>query len=209
MKAHVNHPLPTILYHWVNLIAMVILVVTGFYINKPFFEGWMAEARYLHFVAMFAIIANMVLRIYYAFFGKEADAKKFKLGLKDWQPFVSTLKYYMHLSDTKEGVKGYNPLQRISYLSVPVLIILQAVTGFALYYPEALSGLVNFLGGLHLVRIQHYILMWVFIAFTIFHVYMVLAEAPEEAGVMLFNTKPAKDKVDGGTYEENPDLRYR
>jgi thiosulfate reductase cytochrome b subunit len=54
----------------------------------------------------------------------------------------------------------------------------QAALGFALYWPVRLHVLVDLFGGLMGLRQVHYILAWVFIAFTAAHLYLVLTQPP-------------------------------
>ena len=42
------HPIQFVLTHWINLLAMFFLVITGFYIHYPIFGGWMGVARGTH-----------------------------------------------------------------------------------------------------------------------------------------------------------------
>jgi len=40
--------IPRRLYHWVNLLSMVILGITGWYIHQPFTSDMMGIMRYIH-----------------------------------------------------------------------------------------------------------------------------------------------------------------
>ncbi|MDA8234221.1 MAG: Ni/Fe-hydrogenase, b-type cytochrome subunit [Clostridia bacterium] len=185
MAKPLDHPLPQRLYHWVNLISMAVLIITGFYINKPYTDGLMNGMRYLHFLAMFIIIANLTVRIYYAFVGKYKDAGDFAMRSKDWQNLLPTVKYYLFLGPHPDNGK-YNPMQKLMYLFYLPLLLLQGFTGLIMYRPELFDSLIKAMGGLASVRGYHYVLMWVFIAYIIVHVYMVLTEAWDEVKLMLF-----------------------
>jgi len=185
MAKPLDHPLPQRIFHWINLIAMAVLIFTGFYINKPFTDGIMNGVRYLHFIAMFVILANLAVRIYYAFFGKYNDAGDFAVGSKDWHDLKATVKYYLFLgSHVKNG--KYNPMQKLTYLFYVPLLLLQGFTGMLMYRPEAFDTWLKAMGGIASVRGYHYLFMWIFIAFTIVHVYMVLSEAWDEVKLMIF-----------------------
>jgi len=190
MSSHAHyreaHPLVFVITHYINLICMIMLAFSGFYIHFPFFDGFMGVARGMHFVAMFVILINLVFRIIAAFFVKTAvdlGSREVDKDYKNWLPqqknrhqFLETVKYYIFLR--KEGVISakYGSLQKIAYLATIPLTFIQAYTGFAIWGPSMNLGF--FAGGLDLVggpmnmRIIHYFLMWVFIVFTMIHAYL-------------------------------------
>jgi Ni/Fe-hydrogenase 1 B-type cytochrome subunit len=180
------HPLVFVITHWINLICMIMLAFSGFYIHYPFFDGFMGVARGMHFVAMFVIIINLTFRVIAAFFVKTATdlgSREVDTDIKNWLPqeknrhqLWQTVKYYLFLR--KEGVISakYGSLQKIAYLATVPLTYLMAYTGFALYGPTAdwafFSGGTALVGGPMNMRIIHYFMMWVFIVFTMVHAYL-------------------------------------
>ena len=180
------HPLVFVITHWINLICMIMLAFSGFYIHYPFFDGFMGVARGMHFVAMFVILINLTFRVIAAFFVKSATdlgSREVDTDIKNWLPqeknkhqFFETVKYYLFLR--KEGVISakYGSLQKISYLATVPLTYLMAYTGFALYGPTADWGFfmwgTELVGGPMNMRIIHYFMMWVFILFTMVHAYL-------------------------------------
>lgn len=190
MSSHAHyreaHPLVFVMTHWINLISMVMLAFSGFYIHFPFFGGFMGVARGMHFVAMYVILINLIFRIIAAFFVKTAvdlGSRQVDTDIKNWLPqeknkhqFFETVKYYLFLR--KEGVISakYGSLQKIAYLATIPLTFIQAYTGFAIYGPTQdwglLSGGTALVGGPMNMRIIHYFIMWVFIVFTMIHAYL-------------------------------------
>jgi Ni/Fe-hydrogenase 1 B-type cytochrome subunit len=180
------HPLVFVMTHWINLICMVMLAFSGFYIHYPFFDGFMGVARGMHFVAMYVIVINLTFRIIAAFFVKTAvdlGSREVDTDIKNWLPqaknrhqFFETVKYYLFLR--KEGVISakYGSLQKIAYLATIPLTYLQAYTGFCIYGPTMdwgfFSGGLELVGGPMNMRIIHYFIMWVFIVFTMIHAYL-------------------------------------
>ena len=180
------HPLVFVITHYINLICMIMLAFSGFYIHYPFFNEFMGVARGMHFVAMYVIIINLTFRIIAAFFVKTAvqlGTREVDTDIKNWLPqaenkhqFMETVKYYLFFR--KEGVISakYGSLQKIAYLATIPLTYLQAYTGFAIYGPTMDSAF--FGGGLAMVggpmnmRIIHYFGMWIFIVFTMIHAYL-------------------------------------
>jgi Ni/Fe-hydrogenase 1 B-type cytochrome subunit len=180
------HPLVFVITHYINLICMIMLAFSGFYIHFPFFDGFMGAARGMHFVAMYLIVINLTFRIIAAFFVKTATqlgSRAVDTDIKNWLPqtenkhqFLETVKYYLFFR--KEGVISakYGSLQKIAYLATIPLTYLQAFTGFAIYGPTMnwglFSGAMAFVGGPMNMRIIHYFMMWVFIVFTMIHAYL-------------------------------------
>lgn len=190
MSSHAHyreaHPLVFVITHWINLISMVSLAFSGFYIHFPFFAGFMGVARGMHFFFMYVILINLVFRIIAAFFVKSANqlgSRQVDTDIKNWLPqaenkhqFFETVKYYLFMR--KEGVISgkYGSLQKIAYLATVPLTFIQAYTGFAIYAPVANWGLfgagTTLVGGPMNMRIIHYFGMWVFILFTMVHAYL-------------------------------------
>ncbi|MRS11594.1 MAG: cytochrome B [Actinobacteria bacterium] len=180
------HPLVFVMTHWVNLICMIMLAFSGFYIHFPFFPGFMGVARGMHFFAMYVIIINLTFRIVAAFTVKTATdlgSREVDTDIKNWLPqeknkhqFFETVKYYLFLR--KEGVISakYGSLQKMAYLATIPLTYLQAYTGFAIYGPTMKGGFfaagTTLVGGPMNMRIIHYFIMWVFIVFTMIHAYL-------------------------------------
>jgi len=172
--------------HWIRVAAMAILIFTGFFIHWPFIAGGpgssiMATMRFLHFAAGYAFLIGLVIRVYMAF-NSRFDA--------DWRDFSITgnvvnvpdiLMWYLFLKKDHKKYRKYNPLQAYAYLGVAVLVILSAVTGFAIYHgnifllisSQGAFGWVNqLLGGESYTRIAHILIMWCFIIFLVIHVYL-------------------------------------
>jgi len=178
------HPLVFVLTHYINLICMIMLAFSGFYIHYPFFNGFMGVARGMHFVAMYVIVINLTFRIIAAFFVKtspDLGSRQVDTDIKNWLPqeknkhqFFETIKYYLFFR--KEGVISakYGSLQKIAYLATIPLTYIQAFTGFAIYAPTQgfFGGALDMVGGPMNMRIIHYFIMWVFIVFTMIHAYL-------------------------------------
>lgn len=187
-----THHFPQRVAHAVNLLAMITLAGTGFYIHRPTTPGIMSPVRYLHYVSAFILLVNLAVRIYYAFFGRYRDYREFK---PNWGRLPQQIKYYLFLS--KEEVKTglYNPLQRLAYLGIVILLILQGITGFALGWPGGVMAfLVNSLG-IAEIRAIHYLFTWLFITFVIVHIYLVFTETPQALGEMFLGRKHQPSKA--------------
>lgn len=191
------HPLPFVITHWLNLLAMIFLTISGFYIHTPFIqgEGLMGWARGTHFFWMFVLVINLVARIVMAFFVKSAvqqNTREQDLDIKNFLPqkenrgqLIPWVKYYLFLKKEHPISGKYGVLQKIAYIATVPLILLAAYTGFALWAPTSdwaifragtvwVAGLFNAGGGADPMpmRIAHFWTMWVILIFTAIHAYL-------------------------------------
>lgn len=190
------HPLPDRVCHWIHLACMVVLAFTGFFIHFPFGGLGMDLMRDLHFVAMWLIIINLAIRLVLLFTLKTANVKGTREVAGDWVNFIpqpenrhqfwETIKYYLFLRKTHPISGKYNPLQKLAYVAMQLLLVLQAITGFAIYgkTDQLFGSLTTMVGGLMIMREAHYFIMWAFILITMIHVYLSAAEDVEALPLM-------------------------
>jgi Ni/Fe-hydrogenase 1 B-type cytochrome subunit len=183
------HPLIFVFTHGINLLCMIGLAFTGFYIHYPFFAGFMYLARTIHFVLMFVILINLFARIILAFWVKTANqlgTRDVDVDIKNWLPqkenrhqFMETVKYYTFFRNVRVISGKYGALQKIAYLATIPITLFMAYTGFAIYAPAESWAIwpffkmgVDFFGGAMNIRVAHYFGMWVVILFTMVHAYL-------------------------------------
>jgi len=177
--------------HWTAVLCIVILVVTGFYIGRPYFMtsgeasahflmGWV---RFLHFAAAGVLIATAIVRLYWLFAGNEFERWRalFPVRGRDWVNAWKQVKFYLMIQPEKAPhYLGHIPLQQFSYTGMYAVAVLQVVTGFAMYGQSRPGGLwytlfgwvVPLLGGIQIVHFVHHVLTWVFLIFIPIHIYL-------------------------------------
>ena len=194
------HPLPFVITHWINLVCMILLIITGFCIHFPFFPEFMGIARGVHIFCGFVLFINCVVRVIMAFFVKSSPTggtRKQVTDYKTWLPqkdnrhqAVQWVKYYLFLKkDHPLGAKLGVP-QKLSYLLIPILIIVMFYTGLCLWgatmnLPICEAG-INLVGGAMSMRIIHFFLMFVFIIFMFIHIYLANIEGIAPTVLMFF-----------------------
>ncbi|MDP4158982.1 MAG: cytochrome b/b6 domain-containing protein [Bacillota bacterium] len=189
-----DHPLFDRISHGINLINFFVLGVTGWFIHSPHPGIPMNLVRNLHFIFMYFLMINGIIRFYYSFFGKYKDYDSFILSGLDVKAIWPQIKYYLFLGKHPETGK-YNPLQKLAYIAMPIMALLQALTGLILYLPGKLSSLAITFGGIATVRGFHYFIMWIFIAIISIHVYLVFTEAREMVWLMFFGKTEHKKGI--------------
>jgi Ni/Fe-hydrogenase b-type cytochrome subunit len=190
--------------HWLAMASILVLIATGFYVGRPYFmTGGEASAhylmgtmRFLHFAAAGLLIATGIVRIYWLFAGNKYERLPalFPVKPKDWKNLVLQVKHYLMLRHAEAPhYLGHNPLQQLSYTGVYLIVILQVITGFALYglynpggfFYEAFAWVGPLLGGAQVVRFVHHIITWVFLIFIPIHVYLgIRADVTEREGAI-------------------------
>lgn len=192
-----EHPVETRAYHWLHLLAMISLGISGYYIHSPFFPDGMKWMKFVHFVAMYVVLLALVLRVSFAFLSRNRDYSSFGLGLKQWKMLPGVLAYYLFLrKELPEGVGAYNPMQRLTYIFFALLLIPQAITGFAMYPSTApyFTWFVSFVGGRPMVHSLHYLIFWVFLLVGLIHVYLSVFEDFAQFKYMLLSIEPKELK---------------
>jgi len=194
------HPLPFVITHWINLLSMLVLIFTGFYIHFPFFDSWMGIARGVHLLCGFIVFINMLLRVILAFVVKSAPyggSRELDTDIKSFMPqkdnrhqFGSWIKYYLFIKKDHPLGGKFGVLQKCTYILIPLLIIVMFFTGLSLWGATASVGpfgaLNTLVGGVMIMRIIHFYLMWVFILFIFLHVYLSTIEGFAPIKLMLF-----------------------
>jgi Ni/Fe-hydrogenase 1 B-type cytochrome subunit len=186
---------PARVMHYIHWICMVLLAVSGFYIHRPFTPGLMGTMRTIHFIAMYIVGFNLIARIYWAIFGTHGDIRRFLPEKENKGKLVPIVAYYLFLRREHPVTAKYNTLQKTTYNFWALLLVLQGITGFSLYWPHLslFAALNNWVGGLLVMKMIHYLIMWVFIITTAIHVYLSLAEEFAQFLDMFFAV-PAKKK---------------
>ena len=71
---------PVRIYHWLNALVLLALIVTGFYIANPLalqskteasFMYTMGWFRYIHFIAAYLFFFNLLFRLYWGYAGNK------------------------------------------------------------------------------------------------------------------------------------------
>jgi Ni/Fe-hydrogenase 1 B-type cytochrome subunit len=188
--------LPVRLFHWLNALCITVLAITGFIIADPpaimssaeaSESYWFGTVRVIHFITAYIFLVNALLRIYWAFKGNYYSNWRAFLPLskKARQNILHVIKIDVLLQNEEEEVYknisvGHNYMASFSYVFLFLLALVQIFTGFGLYapmsgwwLPKLFIWVPDFLGGDVMTRSIHHISTWLFIIFTLIHVYLV------------------------------------
>jgi Ni/Fe-hydrogenase 1 B-type cytochrome subunit len=191
---------PVRLWHWVMMLAMLVLIGTGFLIGVPppavggeaYDTFWFGYIRFLHFAAGYVFAVFFVLRVYWALVGNRYAREIFAvpvhmLGAKFWSGLVHQALYYLFVHRESRGYLGHNPLAAAAMFFMYVLgAVWMIASGFALYGEGAGMGSWQFrlftswlqplVGDSQQLHTYHRLGMWYLVVFSIVHIYMVIRE---------------------------------
>lgn len=188
------------LVHWGLVLSIGILSFTGYYIHDPFIVGQvkypflMGWFRFVHEAFAMAFTALFLLRVY-LFFGGNRWLKwraYVPLRREQWVEMWNVMKFYAFISPHPVSKIGHNALAALSYLGIYALMFVEIITGLVMYNVLRHNGFLSFFVGwiprvvsAPDLRLIHFVLMFVFVSFAVFHVHLsMLISAREKRGLM-------------------------
>lgn len=175
------HPALVRVWHWINAVGFVILILTGFQIRYADQLGFMPlkDAISLHNFVGFTVIINYLLWLIYYLGGQ-----RIKIYIPDFRTLagkaVQQMKYYgygIFKGDPNPHVMTaddkFNALQQQSYLVLMfILLPAQMISGVFLWKMKGYSEYITLLGGIKVIDTIHVILFFIFTAFILVHCYL-------------------------------------
>lgn len=178
-------------WHWLQTIAIVMLLFTGLIIHRPELFGAFSFRGVVtvHNVVAVILVVNALLSVFYHL----ATARMQEFIPRPYGFFDDAMvqaKYY--ISGIFKGEEHpfektpdnrMNPIQKATYFGIlMVLLPLQMLTGALMWGVQKFPGVANWFGGLPLLAPFHSLIAWTFATFIIVHVYMTTTGAtPLEA----------------------------
>lgn len=176
------HPWPIRLSHWINLLAMICMIMSGWgiYNASPLFPftfpqsttlgGWLGGNIAWHLAIMWLMEVNALFYLLWGLFSGHFKRKFFPFSPKSvWRDTVRAFTFTL-----PHKLGEYNAVQRLMYVSVLLLGGLLLLSGLSIWKPVQLSGLVWLFGGFDSARYVHFFAMSGVMFFVVTHVLMVL-----------------------------------
>ena len=178
----VVHPLYVRITHWINALAVIIMIGSGWqiYNASPLFPftfpksslgGWLAGGLLWHFAAMWLLIVNGVV---YVTLGLVTG--RFRRTLLPIRPaqvardlgaaLTGRLRY--------DDLARYNAVQKLLYVGILLTGVVIVASGFAIWKPVQLRPLAVLFGGYEAARYVHFCAMAAIVLFLALHVVMAL-----------------------------------
>jgi thiosulfate reductase cytochrome b subunit len=178
------HPLAIRIMHWVNAAAMLILILSGWAIYNDevlfgwlHFPGWMTlgdgpeGALQWHFLAMWILAINGI-----AYLGYGLATGRFRRMLLPIRlgEVVTEVRAALALRLGHEDLTRYNAVQRLLYVGVILVGIVQVLSGLVVWKPVQFSELAVVFGDFQSARLIHFLGMAAIVGFLVVHVTLAL-----------------------------------
>jgi thiosulfate reductase cytochrome b subunit len=179
----VIHPVWVRVTHWINVVAMVIMIGSGWeiYNASPLFPfvfprgitlgGWLAGALLWHFAAMWLLAVNGLV---YLVLGVLTGRFRRKLVPIHPADVLSDARAALTGKLNHDDLSVYNAVQKLLYLGVILAGIVIVLSGLAIWKPVQLQELTALFGGYDAARYVHFFAMATIVGFLIVHVIMAL-----------------------------------
>jgi thiosulfate reductase cytochrome b subunit len=193
--APVIHPLWVRVTHWINALAMAMMIGSGWqiYDASPLFGflefphqialgEWLAGALLWHFAAMWLLVINGVVYV-----GLGLVSGRFRRKLLPLRPrevvrdFLAAVRGKLAHDD----LSIYNAVQKLLYLGVILAGIVIVFSGLSIWKPVQLKYLTAFFGGYDTARYVHFFAMASIVGFLTVHVALALI-VPKSLRAMIF-----------------------
>ncbi len=176
------HPLVVRVTHWINALAVLIMVTSGWriYNASPIYDfgfydditlgGWLAGALQWHFAAMWLLAANGLVYLVYGFVSGH-----FRRKLWPIKPaaVVADLGAALKGRLAHKDLSVYNAAQRAAYATLIVALVVQVLSGLAVWKPVQFQELAALMGGYEGARVVHFFAMALIVFIVAVHVLMV------------------------------------
>ena len=177
------NPLPVRIWHWLNALGFVVLILTGTHIRYANLFNLMSfeTAIKTHNWVAFAVIANYFVWLGFYLFSDRITVYHPELNMrKFFDKAFKQMMYYGygifrgHKSPHKVvPYDKFNPMQSITYQIVMLLVVpVQFITGLMMWDVKRFEAPIAMLGGLNTVVTVHVLIYIFFVSFTMIHAYM-------------------------------------
>jgi thiosulfate reductase cytochrome b subunit len=178
------HPLPLRIMHWSNAISMLIMIGSGWkiYQDEVIF-GWLhfpnsitlgGEAQgalQWHFFAMWILVLNGLAYLLYGFVSGRFRRKLLPIRPRE---VISNIRDALRLRLRHDDITRYNAVQKTLYAGIILVIIVQVISGLAIWKPVQFGPLVDIFYDFQGARLAHFIGMAAIVLFLIVHVLLAL-----------------------------------
>jgi len=175
------HPLWVRVTHWINVVAIVLMIASGWriYNASPLFPfsipdeltigGWLAGALLWHFAAMWLLVVNGVIYVALGFATGRFRRKLLPIRPRD---VVVDLRAALTGRLAHDDLSVYNAVQRLLYLGVILAGVVIVLSGVSIWKPVQFQPLAAVFGGYEGARYVHFFAMAAIVGFVVIHVVM-------------------------------------
>ena len=178
------HPLPVRIMHWINTVAILIMISSGWKIyNDDAIFGWLhfpdslALGRWAqnglqwHFFRMWIVAFNGLAYVIYGFATGRFRRMLLPIRLHD---LLAAIKDALRLRLAHDDPTQYNAVQRVLYIGVILVVVLIVLSGLALWKPVQFSEFASLFYDFQTTRVIHFLCMTAIVLFLVVHVGLAL-----------------------------------
>lgn len=182
-RAPAIHPVWVRVTHWVNALAMLVMIGSGWriYNASPLFQfefpngitlgGWLAGALLWHFAAMWVLAINGLV---YVTLGLITGRFRRKLLPIRSREVIADFGAALSGRLSHDDLSVYNAVQKLLYLGVIGAGVIIILSGLSIWKPVQFQELTALFGGYDAARYVHFVAMAAIVAFLVVHVTLAL-----------------------------------
>jgi thiosulfate reductase cytochrome b subunit len=188
------HPMPVRLMHWINALAMITMIGSGWKIyNDEVLFGWLHFPEWMtiggeaqgalqwHFFAMWVLMFNGLFYLAYGLATGRFRRNFFPIRIHE---MLSNVGDALRLRLSHDDITRYNAVQKLLYVGIILVIILQVISGLVVWKPVQFSEVTALFHDFQGARLVHFICMGAIVGFTVIHVLLALL-VPKTIGAMI------------------------
>src|SRR5271166_1785533 len=188
------HPLPVRLMHWINAIAMIIMIMSGWKIynddwifpwlhfpDEIVLGTWAQNGLQWHFFGMWILVLNGLAYLSYGIATGRFRRKFLPLSLHE---LIATMRDALTFRLKHDDLTHYNAVQKLLYIGIILVGIVIVLSGLSIWKPVQLSELATLFYDFQTARLVHFLCMTAIVLFLIVHVALTLL-VPQSLVAML------------------------
>jgi thiosulfate reductase cytochrome b subunit len=190
------HPLGLRIMHWTNAIGIIVMIMSGIkiYGDSPIFT-WLSFPNALtlggdpdiafrlhgnfgqsgalqwHFLGMWIVVLNGLAYLIYGILTGRLRRKLLPIRPSE---VISTIRDAMRLHLAHDDITVYNGVQKLLYVGVILIAVIEVLAGLAIWKPVQFSHLAWFFYSFQGARLVHFLGMTAIVAFLAVHVLLAL-----------------------------------
>jgi len=189
-----THPLAVRIMHWTNAVSMIIMIGSGWKIyNDEVLFGWLhfpdaitigGEAQgalQWHFLGMWIFTLNLLCYVIYGL----VTGRFWRKLLPVWpHQIIADTRAALRFKLSHEDITKYNAVQRALYIGIILVLIVQVISGLAIWKPVQFQELTALFYDFQGARLAHFVCMALIVGFLVVHVALALF-VPKTIGAMI------------------------
>jgi thiosulfate reductase cytochrome b subunit len=179
-SAAVIHPVWVRITHWINVLAMLVMIASGWriYNASPLFPfvfpealttggNGLADALAWHFAAMWLLVINGIVYVTLGIISGRFRRKLFPI-----KPSAVIADALAALTGklSHEDLSVYNAVQKLLYVGVILAGVVIVLSGISIWKPVQFQELTALFGGYEAARYVHFFAMAAIVGFLLVHI---------------------------------------